>query len=276
MTYFGVLARFILPPLIVLAALTVYAAWRAARRGESIRWVPYVAVLVHVLIALAYTTPWDNYLVATGVWWYDPALVTGLRLGYVPIEEYTFFVVQTLMTGLWVISLIRWGLRPSRQPGGRAGARLWLSAGLAVVWLAFVGVLIAGWQPGRYLALILVWAIPPLFVQSVFGGDILQANWRLLAAAIIPPTLYLWLVDAIAIGSGTWTINPADITGLHIGPLPIEEMTFFLVTNMLITFGITLILAPAGERRLDEIRGWFRRRGAGKLPPVDEQQGVQP
>lgn len=276
MTYFGVLARFIIPPLIVLVTLTTYDVWRSARRGESIRWMPYVAVLVHVLIALLYTTPWDNYLVATGVWWYDPALVTGLRLGYVPIEEYTFFVVQTLMTGLWVISLIRWGLRPNRQPGGRGGARLWLSAGLAVVWLVFVGVLIAGWQPGRYLALILVWAIPPLFVQTVFGGDILLANWRLLAAAIIPPTLYLWLVDALAIGSGTWTINPADITDLKLGPLPVEEMTFFLVTNLLITFGITLMLAPAGERRLGEVRGWFRRGSAGKLPPVDEQQGVQP
>ena len=35
------------------------------------------ALIVLVLIAVIYTTPWDNYLVATEVWWYDPASVTG-------------------------------------------------------------------------------------------------------------------------------------------------------------------------------------------------------
>ena len=59
------------------------------------------------IIALLYTTPWDNYLVATGVWWYDPALVTGLTLGWVPIEEYTFFILQTLLAGLWLAFLAR-------------------------------------------------------------------------------------------------------------------------------------------------------------------------
>ena len=60
-----------------------------------------------VLIAVAYTTPWDNYLVATNVWWYDESLVTGLKLGWVPIEEYTFFVLQTLMTGLWTLAVMQ-------------------------------------------------------------------------------------------------------------------------------------------------------------------------
>ena len=52
------------------------------------------------MVAVLYTTPWDNYLVATGVWWYDPHLVAGLVLGWVPIEEYTFFILQTLAMGL--------------------------------------------------------------------------------------------------------------------------------------------------------------------------------
>ena len=30
------------------------------------------------MIAVVYTTHWDNYLVATRVWWYDPALVSGI------------------------------------------------------------------------------------------------------------------------------------------------------------------------------------------------------
>ncbi len=60
-----------------------------------------------ILVALAYTTPWDNYLVATGVWYYDPARVWNIVLGYVPLEEYLFFVLQVTLTGLITLWLIR-------------------------------------------------------------------------------------------------------------------------------------------------------------------------
>jgi lycopene beta-cyclase len=59
-------------------------------------------IAVVALIALVYTTPWDNYLVATGVWHYDPKLVLNITIGYVPIEEYSFFVLQTFLTGAFV------------------------------------------------------------------------------------------------------------------------------------------------------------------------------
>ena len=94
MTYFGVLIWFIGIPLIVLAAVTAVDA----RRGRTSPPLAWVVLAAHVVIALSYTTPWDNYLVATRVWWYDPALVAGITLGWVPIEEYTFFVVQTRAT----------------------------------------------------------------------------------------------------------------------------------------------------------------------------------
>ena len=61
-----------------------------------------------ILIALVYTTPWDNYLVATQVWYYDPARVWNIILGWVPLEEYLFFVLQTILTGLIVAGLLRW------------------------------------------------------------------------------------------------------------------------------------------------------------------------
>jgi lycopene cyclase domain-containing protein len=64
-----------------------------------------MAIGLHVVIALVYTTPWDNYLVATNVWWYDPELVTGIVIGWVPIEEYTFFILQPILGGLWIFFL---------------------------------------------------------------------------------------------------------------------------------------------------------------------------
>ena len=65
------------------------------------------------------------------------------------------------------------------------------------------------------------------------------------------PTLYLSLADTIAIRAGTWTIDPAQTTGLHFpGGLPLEEFVFFLMTNLLITFGTTLVLARESQQRV--------------------------
>ena len=108
MSYFGFLLRFLLIPIVVLAG--VWPVGQAAGTGNgrfSARLACRSAIGLHVLIALIYTTPWDNYLVATNVWWYDPALVTGITLGWVPIEEYTFFILQPILAGLWLAFLMR-------------------------------------------------------------------------------------------------------------------------------------------------------------------------
>ena len=56
---------------------------------------------------------------------------------------------------------------------------------------------------------------------------------------IILPTLYLWVVDTLALRRGTWTIVPGTKLGFHIWDgLEIEEALFFLVTNVLIVFGL--------------------------------------
>jgi lycopene beta-cyclase len=57
------------------------------------------------VIAIVYTTPWDNYLVASGVWYYDTKLVLGVLLGYVPLEEYAFYILQAALTGLFTFWL---------------------------------------------------------------------------------------------------------------------------------------------------------------------------
>jgi len=259
MTYFGVLITFILPPLVILAIFVPKDVWRALWRGgpgaiRQVDCLPYLAILLHVFMAVIYTTPWDNYLVATGVWWYDPQLVTGIRIGYVPIEEYTFFVVQTLLTGLWTVGLMRsrW-MKPSPSlPIARF--RNISMAVAAVVWVLATAMLFSGWQPGTYLALILSWAFVPLLIQLIFGADLLLANWRLLLTGILPPTLYLWWSDSLAITARTWTIDPQQTTGVMFGALPFEEMLFFLITNVIIVFGLTLMLLPVGQARLHALR----------------------
>jgi 15-cis-phytoene synthase/lycopene beta-cyclase len=55
---------------------------------------------------------------------------------------------------------------------------------------------------------------------------------------IVLPTLYLWIVDTLALRRGTWVISTGTKYGVHLWDgLEIEEALFFLVTNTLIVFG---------------------------------------
>jgi lycopene cyclase domain-containing protein len=262
MTYFSFLLRFLIPPLLVAAAITLYDLRRGKSLPAALRgWSPWAALLVHVALAVIYTTPWDNYLVATRVWWYDPALVTGLVIGWVPIEEYTFFVLQTLVTGLWLLILARRLQPPTEQDNLTAfqqpvrfsptTPRWFAVLPVALLWLASVIILVSGWQPGTYLGLELVWALPPIMLQLAFGADLLLRHYRLVLLILLPMTLYLSSMDILAIGAGTWTIDPAQSLNIFIaGRLPIEELIFFFLTNTLIVFGMTLAIATESRQRI--------------------------
>ena len=252
MTYLLFLIIFLIIPLLILMLVT----WQDWRRGRSLppalrNWPPAVALTAHVVVAVLYTTPWDNYLVANRVWWYDPALVTGWLIGWVPIEEYGFFVLQSLLTGLW---LLFWAKRLSLPADNFESMplRIWSTLLAGLLWLASVVILWSDWLPGTYLGLELVWALPPIILQLIFGADILWRQRRLVLIGLVPMTIYLSLADTLAIASGTWTISPALSLQIYLGGiLPLEELLFFALTNALLVFGMTLVLARQSQRRLE-------------------------
>lgn len=279
MSYFTFLGWFVGIPLLLLAGLTYLDHKQGRHLPATLRsWPPRAVILAHIVVAVLYTTPWDNYLVATRVWWYDPALVTGLVLGWVPIEEYTFFILQTLLTSLWLLLLARRLQFPERASIKSAGSndnrliRYGSAFGMGLVWLAACLMLFNGWRPGTYLGLELAWALPPIIFQLAFGADILWHYRRLVSWGIAVPTVYLAATDMVAIGAGTWTIDPAQSTGLLIGNLPIEEFVFFLITNILVVFGTTLVLAEASQvrtsARLQQLLAtWWRPRATSITHP---------
>lgn len=250
MTYLGFLVRFLVVPILALLLLN----WWEHRRGKNLPAAlhassPIKMLGILVAIALIYTTPWDNYLVATGVWWYNPELVTGIVLGWVPIEEYTFFVLQPILVGLWLLWLAR--RLPVRAVVNNLRVRWAAVTVTGAIWLASLILLVSGWPPGTYLALELVWALPPIILQLYFGADILVRHWRLVLLTIVPMTLYLSAADTLAIAEGTWTIDPAQSLGLMLGgQLPIEELIFFMLTTVLVTLGLTLGIASESWERL--------------------------
>jgi lycopene cyclase domain-containing protein len=263
MTYFGFLLRFLVLPILLL----LFVNWREKNKptpgfDESRIWR---GILIHILIAVIYTIPWDNYLVATGVWYYNLELVTGVVFGYVPLEEYTFFVLETMMIGLWWWTLARRKFLIPKSPfNPNKALRAWTLGLLTVLWTVSLFVLLSDWVRGTYLAITLTWALPAIAPQLAFGADIMWHHRRLLGTVILTGAGYLSAMDALAIGSGTWTIDPAQSTGIFIGVLPIEEAVFFVITVVLVSFGITLLMADVNQERLGELRSLLGRlRGRG-------------
>ena len=98
MKYSRFLLLFVLPIVVIGAVLTLPRLNKRELLGLVL--LPVAAVI--------WTTPWDNYLVASGVWRYDPSKVWNVILGYVPLEEYMFFVLQSLGVGFITVLLLRW------------------------------------------------------------------------------------------------------------------------------------------------------------------------
>ncbi|MDT0631670.1 lycopene cyclase domain-containing protein [Rubrivirga sp. S365] len=233
MTYLEFHLAFTVPPLVVLALL----------QGRTrARWGP-LALLVG--IAFVYTTPWDNYLVAHEVWTYPPGRVLA-TIGWVPVEEYAFFVIQTVLAGLWLrLFQARWPVPPPAERGAR-----WLGVAVfGALSAAGAAALVAGGH-WLYLGLILAWACPVLALMWAVGGELVWARRRLVAVTVVPLSLYLWVADRFAIGQGIWDITDATRTGWEIAGLPVEEALFFVVTTLLVAQGLVMLERPEGARRV--------------------------
>lgn len=255
MTYLAFHFVFILP-LILLFGLLLW------RQNTPRRSVAHWSIPTLALIAFTYATPWDNWLVANDIWTYgaDRVLMT---VGHVPIEEYLFFVLQPILTGLWFYLVLRW--QPPVWVAARPTAAAHWGGVLAFLGAAALSALLFAAQPQYlYLALILVWVCPVLALHWAVGAAQIWRNWRINALTIIPMTLYLAVVDRYAIGVGIWHITERTSTEIFLFGLPVEEFLFFLLTNVMVVQGLLLFewavdtqpqrrLVAAGRRALTSL-----------------------
>lgn len=186
-------------------------------------------------MAMIYTTPWDNYLVKNKIWWYGEDKVLGV-IGYVPIEEYSFFILQTIMSGLFLFFILQ------KMPTiySRKSTKVKVIGSIFFSIMTLLGFYWFFTDSTKYLGLIVGWASPVLLLQWIFGGDIFWQNKKSYLISIIIPSVYLWFADAIAINLEIWTISTKFTTGIKIFNLPIEEAIFFLATNIMVVQGLKL------------------------------------
>lgn len=232
LTYLDFLAVFVALPLSLLAVVAVRQR-RVIRPSWRVQ-VGGIALLVG--LALVYTTPWDSRLIVEGVWWYGEGRLTA-RFLQIPLGEYAFIVLQTVLVGLWTFSragpvdaTIGHSWR-DRALGLAAGAGVGLAGALAL----------AGPQSFLYLGSILLWASPVLALQWAVGWRYLVATRRRVVVSLLPSVAYLAVVDRIAIAEGIWTLSPDHTTGLTVVGLPVEELVFFFVTSLFVVQALVLL-----------------------------------
>lgn len=183
------------------------------------------------IIALIYTTPWDNYLIMENIWSYAEGAVLG-TIGYVPLEEYGFMVMQTMTAGI-LCCLVSKRLPNHKLSFSGRGLLVGLIPGV-------IGAFFLCSESGTYAGLILVWAFPPLAIQWGFGEQVLLQGLKTWMPVWAIFTFYLCLADAYAISAGIWEITLATRSGIEIGNLPVEEALFFALTNLFVLQGLCL------------------------------------
>jgi lycopene cyclase domain-containing protein len=229
LTYIQFHGLFVVPTLSVLA----YAAIRP--RMETVTPGPnwWTGVGVIELVALLYTIPWDNYLIAAEVWSYGDGRVL-FTVWNAPLEEYLFIALQPLAVALWLYQF-----RPSveRVRVSRRDRLAGVAAGLA---LGAAGVAMLWYPETFYLGAIIAWSGPVLAIQWGVGWPYLWAKRGTLAIGTLVPTTYLCLADSVALAMDIWSLSPRLTTGLTVAGLPVEEAIFFFLTTLFVVQGLVL------------------------------------
>lgn len=231
-------------PLLLLLAL-----WPGQALGQAPYLLPCLVLLAVVVI---FTSPWDNYAVARGIWGF-PREKFSLRLGWLPIEEYAFFIIQSVEVMLLLVLLF------ARFPGAEslheislASPGVWIPCALFFSAWVFIGWTNRGLSRRsprcHYAWHLLYWFLPVILIQWIIAWPIFLPRLHL----ILIPTLLIgtWLsfADYIAIGKGIWHFDQKQITGWKLrGLMPWEEIAFFYLTSLLVSQSF-IMLVPESLR----------------------------
>jgi lycopene cyclase domain-containing protein len=227
---------FNIPLLVVL----ILIGWRAPWYHQVNETMVYV-----VLAALVFTTPWDNLAARWGIWGF-PREKYSFLVGYLPVEEYLFFILQTLNVMFGIRALFRLYPAWHRMAITTPGMLTWICLVVSVPTWIIIGLQLRAWGrkvgPRVTYALHLVWFLPVIYVQWLIGPKIFIAHLGLLALVTCAFGLYYTVADLIAVRAGLWFFDEKQITGHKFAGLPWEEIAFFFLTSLLVAQSFLLLL----------------------------------
>lgn len=100
-----------------------------------------------------------------------------------------------------------------------------------------------------YLPFLLAWALPVLAIQWLLGGRYLwreRHTWPLVTLGL---GIWFSLADAIAINAHIWSFDTSSLVGIWLGPVPLEEVLFYLLTAAMCVQGFVTLYGGWTDRR---------------------------
>lgn len=99
-----------------------------------------------------------------------------------------------------------------------------------------------------YLPFLVAWALPVVAVQWLLGGRYLWRERRIWPLIVLAFAVYFTIADAVAIQAHIWRFDNAALIGVAIGPVPIEEVLFYLLTAAMVVQGFVTLIGAWGDR----------------------------
>ncbi|KAJ6104419.1 Bifunctional lycopene cyclase/phytoene synthase [Penicillium sp. IBT 18751x] len=222
-----------LPP----AALLTAAYWPFFTKLEVTK------ILILINIAVFATIPWDSYLIRNRIWSYPADAILGHTLLDIPFEEIFFFIIQTYCTSLLYVVLTKHLVLPAYLLPRKGNFTKAIGTATLMAGTAMGIIFMSSKSHLTYLGLILAWALPVLTFQWLLCGNFLiSLPKKPLLFSILLPTLYLWTVDFFSLQRGTWVIERGTKVDIRFGgSLDLEEAVFFLITNVMVVFGLVTV-----------------------------------
>lgn len=101
-TYPLLCAMFLVAALLVAGAAAVVRRRVGGRRGATVAMLPAAGLAAVVLLML--TAVFDNLMIAAGLFSYAEDVISGVRLGLAPVEDFAYPVAAAiLLPALWVL-----------------------------------------------------------------------------------------------------------------------------------------------------------------------------
>ncbi|MBV9392376.1 MAG: lycopene cyclase domain-containing protein, partial [Verrucomicrobia bacterium] len=201
----------------------------------------FTTLLITIVIVMVFTSPWDSYAVSKGFWGFAQGQHV-IRLGFLPIEEYLFFVLQTVEVFLLThCAAFLLQFRSAHTPS--ITSLMVPLVFFAIAWIV-LGLAVAGHllPKHHYLFHLLYWFSPVLVFQWLLAGRLLWTN----ALTILLPAIFVgsWLSfgDMVAIQENIWFFDESQILGIKLKGIPVEEILFFCLTSLLIAQSYVMLL----------------------------------
>ena len=79
--------------LLTAIVLGIFAIYALLMR----KWLPVKPLIGAAIVMLALTLVFDNVIIGTGIVDYDPEKISGIRLGFAPIEDFAYTLVALVL-----------------------------------------------------------------------------------------------------------------------------------------------------------------------------------